>query len=333
MSTVPSIFKFNGVTELSQIPNDIKTRNHWRIITREKLDDETRQFLRHFPFDELDGATSIGAKTKTEQKSTKQTSSSNGNRFQRNKTNNSRPKHSPTTSSSMKRPIGQNPMPPNKRFRPDLNNNFPMANQNRNSPWPIRPLIEPRNSFQHSNLRSTPFEHFETNFHRPTFSKPQPLLPTPPTPLFNRQTNLENSRPFNNVSRTPLMSTAVNTFNGNSYFPSNNATMRAFTDHRTSIGNLRPLMSAHNPLSPPSCPNFNPNSFGRPAPPLLDLPQRNFDRFSHQNSNDLWNSRFQAINKPPVDSTYSFPINNSRSIPNNYDIRGHTAPSHYFHRS
>ncbi len=56
---LPSIFHFNGITQLSEVPDDIKNRYQWRCVTRPQLDEDTNVFLRNYPFDVCEGATRI----------------------------------------------------------------------------------------------------------------------------------------------------------------------------------------------------------------------------------------------------------------------------------
>jgi len=59
VAILPIIFKFNGVTHLSEIPEDIKNRYQWRCVTRAQLDDDISSFIRNYPFDTFEGATRI----------------------------------------------------------------------------------------------------------------------------------------------------------------------------------------------------------------------------------------------------------------------------------
>jgi hypothetical protein len=57
--TLPPVFKFNGITQLSEIPDDIKNRYQWRCVTRSQLDEDTNVFLSMYPFDVCEGVTCL----------------------------------------------------------------------------------------------------------------------------------------------------------------------------------------------------------------------------------------------------------------------------------
>lgn len=59
VAILPIIFKLNGITQLSEVPEDIKTRYQWRCVTRAQLDDDISTFIRNYPFDTFEGATRI----------------------------------------------------------------------------------------------------------------------------------------------------------------------------------------------------------------------------------------------------------------------------------
>jgi hypothetical protein len=51
------IFKFNGISQLSEVPDDIKTRYRWQVITHAQLDKDIQSFIQGYPFDSLEGVT------------------------------------------------------------------------------------------------------------------------------------------------------------------------------------------------------------------------------------------------------------------------------------
>ncbi|CAF1539825.1 unnamed protein product [Rotaria magnacalcarata] len=146
---IPAIFKFNGVTQLSEIPDDIKNRYQWRCVTREQLDEDTITFIRCYPYDGFEGATRIinikqarKAKSLTTKSVIQNLRINNANnksnaaaRIQHKKHggfNNTRRGQFSTPLSQRGTPIKRSfpaTGPPNKRFRGDLNNSFPGANR------------------------------------------------------------------------------------------------------------------------------------------------------------------------------------------------------------
>ncbi|CAF3359818.1 unnamed protein product [Rotaria sp. Silwood1] len=163
---LPSIFKFNGITQLSEIPDDIKSRYQWRCATREQLDDDTTSFLRNYPFDSFEGATRIvnaksARKSKSSTNKTTTQNHRNNNVTARNQQkkrggfNNTRGGqfHTPAAhrGAAAKRSFPATG-PPNKRFRADLNNSFPGANR---GPGPMRNY----EMNQYSYGRSAPYNN------------------------------------------------------------------------------------------------------------------------------------------------------------------------------
>lgn len=56
---LPLVFKLNGITQLADIPSDVKTRNQWCCVTRSQLDEDTATFLRLYPLDTCEGASRL----------------------------------------------------------------------------------------------------------------------------------------------------------------------------------------------------------------------------------------------------------------------------------
>lgn len=180
----PVIFKFNGVTNLSEIPEDIKTRYQWRIVTRAQLDEDSSVFLRNYPFDTSEGVTRLlsgraarkqkvfpGKPNTQNTKTTKNNNNQPGRRTGFNPTRGGRPQTStiPRGTPLLNHSIVKSPFhllgtvnkrpfpmsaPPNKRFRTDLNNSFPGANRG------LRPMrqydMEPYN---YNNQQPGPYNN------------------------------------------------------------------------------------------------------------------------------------------------------------------------------
>lgn len=162
----PVIFKLNGITNLSEIPDDIKTRYQWRIVNRGQLDEDTNVFLRNYPFDISEGVTRLlSGRAARKQKAFPGKPNTQNTRNNKNNNNNQsgrrggfnparggRPQTSATPRGTRlldrremkstfrllgtvnKRPFPMS-APPNKRFRTDLNSSFPSANR---GPRPMR---------------------------------------------------------------------------------------------------------------------------------------------------------------------------------------------------
>ena len=179
---LPSIYKFNGVTELLEIPDDIKTRYQWRCVTRVQLDEDTQTFLRLYPLDQLEGVTQL-LSTKNQIQPSRR---SNGNHRQSEfidlRIENDR--------RIVERPFSTAPSV-NKRFRADLNHSYPGANRtygqtmNHNSNhWSTRPLMDDQRQqfFERSNyeLRSIASNNHR-DFHPMTFNNGMRDYPPPPS--------------------------------------------------------------------------------------------------------------------------------------------------------
>jgi hypothetical protein len=163
VAILPTIFKFNGVTNLSEIPEDIKNRYQWRRVTRAELDGDISVFIRNYPFDAFEGATRIlnGRAARRKKLSVAISTAQNlrtnsvvGKNQQGRRGGFNRPRGGqfPTPAArqgnstlkiydlfifeifflslgtAIKRPFPAT-APTNKRFRPDLNNSFPGANR------------------------------------------------------------------------------------------------------------------------------------------------------------------------------------------------------------
>ncbi|CAF0959548.1 unnamed protein product [Adineta steineri] len=150
---LPSVYKLNGMKDLSEVPSDIKKEQEWSCVTRKQLDDDTDFFLQKYPFDQFEAATPLtNNKIVRKKKSFPSTSSAqksrnynNNNISMRsqqgrnggfNRTGRGQFQMSTTRrGGAVKRSFPSTPVS-SKRFRPDLlNNSFPGANR---GPGPMR---------------------------------------------------------------------------------------------------------------------------------------------------------------------------------------------------
>lgn len=146
---LPNVYKYNGMKDLSEVPNDIKKEHQWTCVTLQELDDDTNSFLQKYPFDQLEAATPLTNTKASRRKRGNQSAASgrkpqvnNGpSRGQQGKRGSFHPPgrgqhHSAAVhrGGMEKRSFPSTPVS-SKRFRPDLNNSYPGAHR---GPPPMR---------------------------------------------------------------------------------------------------------------------------------------------------------------------------------------------------
>ncbi|CAF0995468.1 unnamed protein product [Adineta steineri] len=330
---LPSVYKLNGMKDLSEVPSDIKKEQEWSCVTRKQLDDDTDFFLQKYPFDQFEAATPLtNNKIVRKKKSFPSTSSAqksrnynNNNISMRsqqgrnggfNRTGRGQFQMSTTRrGGAVKRSFPSTPVS-SKRFRPDLlNNSFPGANR---GPGPMRNYET--NQFNYN--QSAPYNN-NGNDRWPS-RYPANLQQQQQRPEFFDRPNFETrSLPSNNNNgyydnRPPQLMSGGNNYNNERQLQFNGGFSNQQSNYERPYNNH----SISNPMN-----EYHPE----PTSSLLGgPPNRSHHRTNTGPTNELMypptnnHQRSQPPSRPPMNQTYyqnqnsvgAFGVNNSNNNTN-----------------